>query len=47
MAMAFAPLAMVLGEITIQNPAVVGKSYPNYWTDLESMNFGLDFFELV
>lgn len=38
MAMAFAPLA-VLGDIIIEDPAVVGKSYPDYWTDLESIGF--------
>lgn len=33
MAMAFAP-ACLLFPITIENPAVVTKSYPNFWTDL-------------
>lgn len=35
MAMAFAPAAMVLGQIDINNPEVVAKSYPSYWKDLE------------
>ncbi len=33
MAMAFAPLAM-LGDITIEDPGVVAKSYPRFWDDL-------------
>jgi 3-phosphoshikimate 1-carboxyvinyltransferase len=36
MAMAFAPLAMVLGEVTIENPGVVEKSYPGYWHELKA-----------
>ncbi len=39
MAMAFAPCALKLGKIKINNPQVVSKSYPNYWNDLEMMNF--------
>lgn len=38
MAMAFAPLAM-LGTIHIEEPMVVRKSYPNFWKDLESLEF--------
>ena len=38
MAMAFAPLAL-LGEVKIENPMVVEKSYPNFWKDLESLGF--------
>ena len=33
-AMALAPLSMVLGAIAIDNPDVVTKSYLNYWEDL-------------
>lgn len=33
MAMAFAPCCQVLGEITINNPQVVSKSYPTFWED--------------
>jgi 3-phosphoshikimate 1-carboxyvinyltransferase len=33
MAMAFAPLAM-LGDVIIEEPGVVAKSYPSYWEDL-------------
>lgn len=41
MAMAIAPLAAVLGSITIQDPRVVEKSYPGYWRDLEQAGFGI------
>jgi 3-phosphoshikimate 1-carboxyvinyltransferase len=33
MAMAFAPLALVVGNISIQNPDVVGKSFPHFWRE--------------
>lgn len=39
MAMAFAPLCLVLGNININDPAVVSKSYPNYWEDLKKAGF--------
>jgi 3-phosphoshikimate 1-carboxyvinyltransferase len=38
MAMAFAPLAM-LGEINIEHPEVVEKSYPQFWEDLKRLGF--------
>jgi 3-phosphoshikimate 1-carboxyvinyltransferase len=41
MAMAFAPCALRLGEIIIEDPAVVNKSYPTYWSDLEKIGFQL------
>ena len=41
MAMAFAPCAIRLGEITIEDPDVVSKSYPTYWSDLEKIGFQL------
>ena len=41
MAMAFAPCALRLGEITIDDPDVVSKSYPTYWSDLEKIGFQL------
>lgn len=37
MAMAFAPLALRYGELIIDNPMVVTKSYPNYWEDMASL----------
>ena len=39
MAMAFAPLSLVVGSFRINNPEVVSKSYPNYWKELESVGF--------
>ena len=41
MAMAFAPLAL-LYPITIENPDVVIKSYPNFWKDLERVGFVIE-----
>ncbi len=38
MAMAFAPFAL-LRPIRIADPAVVSKSYPAFWKDLESLGF--------
>jgi 3-phosphoshikimate 1-carboxyvinyltransferase len=38
MAMAFAPLA-TLRNITVEDPAVVRKSYPDYWKDMSRMGF--------
>ncbi|MBQ9363458.1 MAG: 3-phosphoshikimate 1-carboxyvinyltransferase [Bacteroidaceae bacterium] len=42
MAMAFAPAALRLGEIRINHPEVVTKSYPHYWEDLQSVGFLLE-----
>lgn len=39
MAMAFAPAALVLPELIINNPQVVSKSYPRYWDDLQQAGF--------
>ena len=39
MAMAFAPCAMKLGSLRINNPEVVSKSYPAFWKDLEKVGF--------
>lgn len=36
MALAFAPLALRLGNMTINNPHVVSKSYPRFWDDLRA-----------
>lgn len=41
MAMAFAPLAAIFGEIKIENPNVVSKSFPGYWEEVEKMGVGL------
>lgn len=42
MAMAFAPLALKLGKITINDPLVVTKSYPHFWEDLKSVGFRIE-----
>ena len=39
MAMAFAPAALVLPNLCINNPQVVSKSYPHYWEDLQKAGF--------
>lgn len=39
MAMAFAPLALVFPRIDIDDPQVVSKSYPGFWSDLEKAGF--------
>ncbi len=39
MAMAFAPLAMVFQEVTINEPMVVEKSYPDFWQHLQKQGF--------
>lgn len=39
MAMAFAPLALVLDEVEILDPQVVAKSYPHFWDDLKTAGF--------
>lgn len=41
MAMAFAPLAL-LHPIEINKPEVVSKSYPEFWTHLESLGFVIE-----
>lgn len=41
MAMALAPLALVHGSITIQDPDVVHKSYPGFWEDMKRAGFGI------
>lgn len=39
MAMAFAPLALVLDNVVIEDHQVVEKSYPDYWKHLEQLGF--------
>ncbi len=41
MAMAFAPLSMIK-PVIIDDPEVVGKSYPGFWRDLISLGWCLD-----
>ncbi|HRH37907.1 MAG TPA: hypothetical protein PK760_06150 [Flavobacteriales bacterium] len=42
MALSLAPLAVLLGSITITDPHVVNKSYPTFWEDLKKAGFGVD-----
>jgi 3-phosphoshikimate 1-carboxyvinyltransferase len=39
MAMAFAPLALIINEVEVEDAPVVEKSYPAFWTDLEKVGF--------
>lgn len=39
MAMAFAPLALITQNLTIEDTAVVEKSYPHFWKDLKNVGF--------
>jgi 3-phosphoshikimate 1-carboxyvinyltransferase len=39
MAMAFAPLALLIPELEVEDAKVVEKSYPAFWTDLETVGF--------
>jgi len=41
MAMAFAPLALVIPEVEIEDPQVVEKSYPAFWQDFEKAGFSI------
>ena len=42
MAMTFAPVAIRAGNISIENPEVVTKSYPGFWNDLRSIGFEIN-----
>lgn len=42
MAMAFAPACLTLGELCINHPQVVSKSYPHYWEDLTRAGFVIE-----
>ena len=39
MALAFAITAMIYSEIIIEDPMVISKSYPGYWSDLQRFGF--------
>ena len=39
MAMAFAPLALVVSNLKIRNPEVISKSYPQFWSNLAQLGF--------
>ena len=38
-AMTFAPLAIAIGEIKIDDPGVVKKSYPGFWDQMKRIGF--------
>jgi 3-phosphoshikimate 1-carboxyvinyltransferase len=42
MAMAFAPLALIIPQLEIEDADVVEKSYPAFWMDLEKVGFSLE-----
>ena len=42
MALSFAPLSLVLPSITIRQPQVVTKSYPQFWNELQRSGFVLE-----
>jgi len=42
MAMAFAPLALLIDEVEIEEMQVVEKSYPYFWDDLKKAGFQID-----
>jgi len=39
MAMAIAPMSVIVGPLVINNPEVVSKSYPHFWDDLQKTGF--------
>ncbi|WP_185863450.1 3-phosphoshikimate 1-carboxyvinyltransferase [Blattabacterium cuenoti] len=45
MAMSFSALGLCYDSIQIEDPNVVEKSYPNFWEDLKSLGFLVDFYE--
>ncbi|HPR30927.1 MAG TPA: 3-phosphoshikimate 1-carboxyvinyltransferase [Prolixibacteraceae bacterium] len=42
MALSFAPAALVNGQIRINDPMVVTKSYPGFWDDLKSLGMNVE-----
>ena len=42
MAMAFAPAALAVGAVEIEDPGVVSKSFPTYWDVLRRASFTID-----
>jgi 3-phosphoshikimate 1-carboxyvinyltransferase len=42
MAMAFAPLSLLIRQIEIEDYQVVEKSYPDFWKDLEKAGFKIE-----
>jgi 3-phosphoshikimate 1-carboxyvinyltransferase len=41
MAMAFAPLALKINKLEIEDAPVVEKSYPHFWEDLKRAGFNI------
>ena len=41
MAMSFAPAAMRVKRLRVNEPQVVSKSYPGFWEDLRSVGFSI------
>ncbi|MFN5184002.1 MAG: 3-phosphoshikimate 1-carboxyvinyltransferase [Bacteroidota bacterium] len=42
MAMCFAPLCLIHSGITIENPSVVSKSFPNFWNEIQKTGIRLN-----
>ena len=42
MALGFAPLSLLTGQLVIRDPAVVSKSYPGFWVDLKKAGFRIE-----
>ena len=42
MAMALTPLAIPYGSVVINDPGVVSKSYPSFWSDLKNVGFEIE-----
>ena len=42
MALAFAPAALRIQGLKINNPQVVSKSYPRYWEDMAQSGFDIE-----
>lgn len=47
MAMAFAPAAIRFPYLSIENPEVIGKSYPGYWDALRGLSFDMKICEAM
>ncbi|WP_185877034.1 3-phosphoshikimate 1-carboxyvinyltransferase [Blattabacterium cuenoti] len=45
MAMSFSPFGLCSPFLQIEEPNVVEKSYPNFWNDLKSLGFLVDYYE--
>lgn len=43
MAMTYAPLALYFTSVSVDDPHVVSKSYPDYWNDMASLGFVINY----